>query len=61
MLFQQYVISAYCSVEQIINEYLSGLYDAMSRGDCNKSDVGIRFTSIITLMYKYMKYTNFYH
>ena len=53
-LFQQYIVTAYCSVEQyrldfirehqddIRNDYLSGVYDAMARGDRNGSDVGTR-------------------
>ncbi|KAL4579076.1 hypothetical protein LXL04_015211 [Taraxacum kok-saghyz] len=53
-LFQQYVVTAYCSIEldridyvrenqkDIRNDYLSGLYDAISRGDQDGSDVGSR-------------------
>nr|GEX04809.1 DNA helicase [Tanacetum cinerariifolium] len=53
-LFQQYVVTAYCAVEQtrldyirqsqndIRNEYLSGIYDAILRGDRNGSDLGTR-------------------
>ena len=53
-LFQQYVVTAYCSIEQsrldfirknqndIRNEYMAGLYDAISRGDRDGSDVGSR-------------------
>lgn len=53
-LFQEYVVTAYCSIEQqrldyirnkqndIRNEYMSGLYDAISRGDVDGSDVGTR-------------------
>nr|GEY54823.1 DNA helicase [Tanacetum cinerariifolium] len=53
-LFQQYVVTAYCVVEQtrldyirqtqndIRNEYLSGIYDAILRGDRNGSDLGTR-------------------
>ncbi|XP_071738788.1 uncharacterized protein [Rutidosis leptorrhynchoides] len=53
-LFQQYVITVYCSIEldrmdyirkkrkDIRKDYLSGLYDAISRGDQNSSDVGSR-------------------
>lgn len=53
-LFQQYVVTAYCSIEQdrtdfvrlkqddIRGEYLSGLYDAIMRGDRDGSDVGSR-------------------
>nr|GEV97619.1 DNA helicase [Tanacetum cinerariifolium] len=53
-LFQQYVVNAYCSIEQnridyirhmqrdIRNGYLSGLYDAIARGDHDGSDVGTR-------------------
>lgn len=53
-LFQQYVVTAYCSIEQsridfvrehqddIRNDYMSGLYDAISRGDRDGSDVGSR-------------------
>ena len=52
-LFQQYV-TAYCSIEQsridyirqhqndIRNDYMAGLYDALSRGDRDGSDVGSR-------------------
>lgn len=54
MLFQQYVVTAYCSVEQyrldyirkhqddIRNDYLAGLYDAIARGDRSGSEVGMR-------------------
>ncbi|XP_071718473.1 uncharacterized protein [Rutidosis leptorrhynchoides] len=53
-LFQQYIVTAYCSIEldridyvknnqrEIRNEYLSGLYDAINRGDHYGSDVGSR-------------------
>ncbi|GJS98503.1 DNA helicase [Tanacetum coccineum] len=53
-LFQQYVVTAYCAVEQsrldyirqnqsdIRNEYLSGLYDAILRGDHDSNDLGTR-------------------
>ncbi|XP_071719049.1 uncharacterized protein [Rutidosis leptorrhynchoides] len=53
-LFQQYVVTAYCSIElnkldyvrnnqqDIHNEYLSGLYDAINRGDHYGADVGSR-------------------
>ena len=53
-LFQQYVVTAYCSIEQsridyirkhqndIRNDYMAGLYDALSRGDRDGSDVGSR-------------------
>ncbi|GKA61239.1 DNA helicase [Tanacetum coccineum] len=53
-LFQQYVVTAYCAIEQsrldyirqkqsdIRNEYLSGLYDSIMRGDRNGSEVGMR-------------------
>ncbi|GKD34364.1 DNA helicase [Tanacetum coccineum] len=53
-LFQQYVVTAYCAVEQsrldyirqnqsdIRNEYLSGLYDAILRGDYDSNDLGTR-------------------
>ncbi|XP_071740607.1 uncharacterized protein [Rutidosis leptorrhynchoides] len=53
-LFQQYVVTVYCSIEldrmdyirrkqkYIRNEYLSSLYDAISRGDQTGSDVGSR-------------------
>ncbi|GJV53078.1 DNA helicase [Tanacetum coccineum] len=53
-LFQQYVVTAYCAIEQnrldyirqnqndIRNEYLSGLYDAIMRGDCDGTDLGTR-------------------
>ena len=53
-LFQQYVVSVYCCIEQsrmdfyrkhqsdIRGDYLSGLYDAVSRGDCDGSEVGSR-------------------
>ncbi|GJR21562.1 DNA helicase [Tanacetum coccineum] len=52
--FQQYVVTAYCAVEQnrldyirqnqhdIRNEYLSGLYDAIMRGDRDDNDLGTR-------------------
>nr|GEW50236.1 DNA helicase [Tanacetum cinerariifolium] len=53
-LFQQYVVTAYCVVEQsrlyhirqnqsdIRNEYLSGLYDASLLGDRHGNDLGTR-------------------
>ncbi|GKB78485.1 DNA helicase [Tanacetum coccineum] len=53
-LFQQYVVTAYCAIEQsrldyirqkqsdIRNEYLSGLYDSIMRGDRDGSEVGMR-------------------
>lgn len=53
-LFQQYVVTAYCSIEQsrldyirhkqndIRNDYMAGLYDAISRGDRQGSDTGSR-------------------
>jgi hypothetical protein len=53
-LFQQYVVTAYCSIEQsridyirehqndIRGDYMAGLYDALSRGDQDGSDVGSR-------------------
>ncbi|GKB43229.1 DNA helicase, partial [Tanacetum coccineum] len=51
-LFQQYVVTAYCAIEQsrldyirqkqsdIRNDYLSGLYDAIMRGDRDGSGLG---------------------
>ncbi|GJY96378.1 DNA helicase [Tanacetum coccineum] len=53
-LFQQYIVTAYCAIEQsrldyirqkqndIRNEYLSGIYDAILRGDRDGSDLGLR-------------------
>ncbi|GKC45808.1 DNA helicase [Tanacetum coccineum] len=53
-LFQQYVVTAFCAVEQnridyirehqndIRNEYLSGVYDALMWGDSDGSDCGGR-------------------
>ncbi|PWA98889.1 DNA helicase [Artemisia annua] len=53
-LFQQYVVTAYCSIEQsrmdyirthqsdIRGDYLAGLYDAITRGDTDGSDIGSR-------------------
>ncbi|GKD14357.1 DNA helicase [Tanacetum coccineum] len=53
-LFQQYVVTAFCVVEQnridfihehqndIRNEYLSAIYDSIMRGDSNGSDCGGR-------------------
>ncbi|GJU50156.1 DNA helicase [Tanacetum coccineum] len=53
-LFQQYVMTAFCMVEQnridfirehqndIRNEYLLGIYDVINRGDNNGSDCGSR-------------------
>lgn len=53
-LFQQYVVTAYCSIEQnrmdfvrthqadIRSDYLCGLYDAIARGDNDGSNVGSR-------------------
>nr|GFA93371.1 DNA helicase [Tanacetum cinerariifolium] len=54
-LFQQYVVTDFCAIEQnridyirehqndIRNEYLSGIYDAISRGDNDGSDCGSKF------------------
>nr|GEU77089.1 DNA helicase [Tanacetum cinerariifolium] len=53
-LFQQYMVTAFCAVEQsridfirthqndIRNEYLSGIYDAIRRGDSDGFDCGGR-------------------
>ena len=53
-LFQQYVVTAYCSIEQsrldyirerqndIRREFLTGIHDAISRGEREGSDVGTR-------------------
>ena len=53
-LFQEYVVTAYCSIEESRldyirnnqkdnrNDYMAGLYDAISRGDTDGSDVGSR-------------------
>ncbi|GJT10235.1 DNA helicase [Tanacetum coccineum] len=53
-LFQQYVVTAFYAIEQnridyvrehqndIRNEYLSGIYDAINRGDSDGSDCGLR-------------------
>ncbi|XP_071700026.1 uncharacterized protein [Rutidosis leptorrhynchoides] len=53
-LFQQYIVTVYCSIEldrldyvrrkqqDIRNEYLSGLYDALDRGDHYGHEVGSR-------------------
>ncbi|GJV27623.1 DNA helicase [Tanacetum coccineum] len=53
-LFQHYVVTAYCAIEQsrldyirqiqddIRSEYLSGIYDAILRGDRDGSDLGLR-------------------
>ena len=53
-LFQQYVVMAYCCIEQnrtdfirehqsdIRGDYLSGVYDAVARGDRDASDIGSR-------------------
>ncbi|GJU24313.1 DNA helicase [Tanacetum coccineum] len=52
--FQQYMVTTFCAVEQsridyirdhqndIINDYLSGIYDAIRRGDSDGSDCGGR-------------------
>ncbi|GJY01941.1 DNA helicase [Tanacetum coccineum] len=67
-LFQQYVVTAYCAIEQerldyirkkqseIRNEYLSGLYDAIMRGDRDGSDLGTRLvlTASFTCGPRYM-------
>nr|GEW38707.1 DNA helicase [Tanacetum cinerariifolium] len=54
-LFQQYVVTAFCAIKQnhidyirehqndIRNEYLSGIYDAISRGDNDGSNCGLNF------------------
>nr|GEZ91148.1 DNA helicase [Tanacetum cinerariifolium] len=51
-LFQQYVVTAFCSIEQnridyirehqndLRNKYLSGIYDAINRGDTDGADCG---------------------
>ncbi|GJT61223.1 DNA helicase, partial [Tanacetum coccineum] len=56
-LFQQYVVTAFCAIEQdridfirehqndIRNEYLSGIYDAISRGDNDGSNYGAKLIS----------------
>ncbi|XP_071688069.1 uncharacterized protein [Rutidosis leptorrhynchoides] len=53
-LFQQYVVTAYCSIElsridyirnkqqDIRNDYLAGIYDGINRGDKNGLDIGSR-------------------
>ncbi|GJW13928.1 DNA helicase [Tanacetum coccineum] len=53
-LFQQYVVGVYCCIEQnrtdyyrqhqadIRKDYLSGIYDAISRGDRQGSEIGSR-------------------
>ncbi|XP_071713564.1 uncharacterized protein [Rutidosis leptorrhynchoides] len=53
-LFQQYVVTAYCSIElsridyirkkqeDIRNDYLAGIYDGINRGDQNGLDIGSR-------------------
>ncbi|GJR20076.1 DNA helicase [Tanacetum coccineum] len=53
-LFQQYIVTAYCAIEQnrldyirqkqsnIRNEYLSGIYDAIVRGDRDGGDLALR-------------------
>nr|GEX18611.1 helitron helicase-like domain-containing protein [Tanacetum cinerariifolium] len=60
-LFQQYVVTAYCAIEQdrldyirknlseIRNEYLLGLYDAIMRGDRDCSDLGTRLMDMFTI------------
>nr|GFB52700.1 DNA helicase [Tanacetum cinerariifolium] len=60
-LFQQYVVTAYCAVEQtrfdyihqtqneIRNEYLSGIYDAIISGDRDGSDLGTRTVLSVSL------------
>nr|GEX32834.1 DNA helicase [Tanacetum cinerariifolium] len=62
-LFQQYVVTAYCAIEQdrldyirknqkeIRNEYLSGLYDAIMHGDRDCSDLGARLKSIFFITF----------
>nr|GEW54077.1 DNA helicase [Tanacetum cinerariifolium] len=52
-LYQQYVVTAYCAIEQsrldyirqkqsdIRNEYLSGIYDAILRGDRDANNLGL--------------------
>ncbi|GKC63312.1 DNA helicase, partial [Tanacetum coccineum] len=58
-LFQQYVVTAFCAIEQnridyvrehqndIMNEYLSGIYDAINRGDIDGSDCGSKLITAI--------------
>ena len=67
-LFQQYVVGVYCCIEQnrmdfyrthqndIRGEYLSGLYDAVSRGDHDGSEAGSRIIlpSLFTVGPRYM-------
>ncbi|GKE20022.1 DNA helicase [Tanacetum coccineum] len=71
-LFQHYIVTAYCVVEQsqldyirqnqsdIRNKYLSGLYDAIMRGDRDGNDLGTRtvLTASFTggSRYMYMHY-----
>ncbi|GJW23899.1 hypothetical protein Tco_0037710 [Tanacetum coccineum] len=57
-LFQQYVVATFCAIEHNIidfkrehqsdirNEYLSGVYDAIIRGDSDGSDIGARLTFV---------------
>ncbi|GJX98975.1 DNA helicase, partial [Tanacetum coccineum] len=66
-LFQQYVVTAYCAVEQnridfirehqndIRNEYLSVIYDAINRGDNDGSDCGLR----LILPQSFIEITNY--
>nr|GFA11289.1 DNA helicase [Tanacetum cinerariifolium] len=76
-LFQQYAVTAYCTIEQdrldyirknqieIQNEYLSGLYDAIMRGDRDGSDLGTRLVLSATftggLRYMYSHYLDARH
>nr|GEV53635.1 hexokinase-1-like isoform X1 [Tanacetum cinerariifolium] len=67
-LFQQYVVIAYCAIEQsrldyirqkqddIRSGYLSGIYDAIVRGDRDGSDLGLRtvLTASFTGSSRYM-------
>ncbi|GJY78997.1 DNA helicase [Tanacetum coccineum] len=70
-LFQQYVVTAFCAIEQnridyirehqhnIRNEYLSGIYDAISRGDNDGFNCGSKlilpqsFTGGLRYMYSH--------
>ncbi|GJW41681.1 DNA helicase, partial [Tanacetum coccineum] len=65
-LFQQYVVTAFCAVEQnridyirehqndIRNEYLSGIYDAINRGDNDGFGCGLKLPQSFTGGPRYM-------
>ncbi|GJQ92839.1 DNA helicase [Tanacetum coccineum] len=69
-LFQQYVVTAFCAIEQnridyvrehqndMRNEYLSGIYDAINRGDNDGSDCGASCLAKLLQCYTPLNFKN---